>query len=308
MSDFVIISDSACDLGSELRKKFSVDDIIYGYIVYPDGSQKHTDMDWEHISPEDYYKMISNKNIYIKTAQPSPGEIAEVFERHLAKGKDILAIFISTGISGIYGSACAVAEDLREKYPDRKIICIDSLRYSTCLSLLCIYAAMMRNAGKSLEETAEWVNENKNCIHQMGTIEDLFFCKRMGRVSNTAAIMGTLVGIKPLADFNSKGLSHVIGKTRGYTNLYNCIIGYMKKTIINPEKQIIFVAHTARTKEAEKLKKMIEKEFKPKECIITWAGQNCGTSIGPGLIAAFYYGKEISENMEEEKKIIAELA
>ncbi len=308
MSDFVIISDSACDLSSELRKKFSVDDVIFGYIVYPDGTQKPTDMDWEEQTPEEYYKMISNKNIYIKTAQPSPGDITEKFERYLAAGKDVLAIFISTGISGIYGSACAVAEDLMVKYPERKIICVDSLRYSTCLSLLCIYAAMMRNAGYSLEDTAAWVNENKYCIHQMGTIEDLFFCKRMGRVSNAAAIMGTLVGIKPLADFNSKGLSHVIGKTRGYSNLYKCIIGYMKKTIIDPEKQVIFVAHTARLKEAEKLKAMIEKEFKPKECIITSAGQNCGTSIGPGLIAAFYYGNKISDDMEAEKKIIAEFA
>ncbi len=308
MSDFVIISDSACDLGSELRKKYSIDDVIFGYIVYPDGTQKHTDMDWEEITPEQYYKMISNKNIFIKTAQPSPGEIAEVFERHLSKGKDVLAIFISTGISGIYGSACAVAEDLREKYPDRKIVCVDSLRYSTCLSLLCIYAAMMRNAGRTIEETAAWLEENKYCIHQMGTIEDLFFCKRMGRVSNTAAIMGTLVGIKPLADFNNKGISHVIGKTRGYTNLYNSIIGYMKKTIVDPEKQIIFVAHSDRLAECQKLKAMIEKEFKPKECIITTVGQNCGSSIGPGLIAAFYYGTKISEDMEAEKKILAELA
>lgn len=306
MSDYVIISDSACDLGSELRQKYSIDDIIYGYIVYPDGTHKPTDLDWEETTPEDYYKMVSNKNIFIKTAQPSPAEIEDVFVRHLEKGKDILAIFLSTGISGIYGSACNVAVELRERYPERKIICVDSLRYSTCLSLLCIYAAMMRNAGKSMDEVAAWLEENKHRIHQMGTIEDLFFCKRMGRVSNTAAIMGTLVGIKPLADFNDKGLSHVIGKTRGYSNLYNAIIGYMKKTIVDPEKQIIFIAHTARIKEAEKLKKMVEKEFKPKECIITWAGQNCGSSIGPGLIAAFYYGTKISEGLEEEKKILAE--
>ncbi len=307
MSNFVIVTDSACDLTKELRQKYRVDDVILGYLLYPDGSQKKADIDWEEQTPEDFYKMISNKNIFIKTAQPSPGDIADVFERHLQNGKDILAIFISTGISGIYGSACTVAQDLMEKYPDRKIICVDSLRYSACLSLLCIYAAKMRDAGHSLEEVAAWAEENKNHIHQMGTIEDLFFCKRMGRVSNTAAIMGTLVGIKPLADFNDKGLSHVIGKTRGYTKLYSAIIGYMKKTIIDPEKQIIFIAHTARTKEAEKLKALVEAEFKPKECYIVSAGQNCGTSIGPGLIAAFYYGTKISEGLEEEKKILAEL-
>ena len=307
MSDFAIISDTACDMTKDLRERFGLDDVLKGYLIFPDGHEEHGDLDWNNYSPEEYYDIVADKNTFIKTAQPAPAHITEVFEKQLAQGRDVLAVLLSTGISGVYGSSCICAEKLMEKYPGRKIICVDSKRYSTCLSLLCIYACQMRAAGKSLEETAQWLEENKNCVHQIGTVEDLFFCRRMGRVSGTAAFMGTLVGVKPLADFDDKGLSHVIGKVRGRQTMYRAIVDYMKQTIVHPEDQIIFVAHSARPNQAQELYDMVVAEIKPKECIINNVGQQCGTSIGPGLIAAFYYGKPISDGLVEEQKILADV-
>lgn len=307
MSDFVIISDTACDLTKNLRERFGIDDCLRGTLLFPDGHEEYGDLDWNNYTPEQYFAMVGDKKTFIKTAQPSQQNVMETFEKWLAQGKNILSIVLSTGISGVYSVASTCAKQLMEKYPDRKIIVIDSLRYSTSLSLLCIAAGQLRQEGKSLEETAAWVEENKECVHQMGTVEDLFFCKRMGRVSGAAAFMGTLVGIKPLADFDDKGLSHVIGKVKGRKTMYTTIIEYMKRTITNPEKQIIFVAHSARPDEAKDLYDMVVKEIKPKECIIASVGQQCGASIGPGLIAAFYFGNKISAGLEEEAKILAEI-
>ena len=141
----------------------------------------------------------------------------------------------------------------------------------------------------------------------MGVLEDLFFCKRMGRVSATAAVMGTLVGIRPLADLGETGLSTPIGKVRGRKAAIDTSIEYIRRTIENPEEQIIFVTHSVRKEQALELKRRIEEEFRPREVIVTTVSQACGASIGPGLYAAFYLGKPISKGLAEERKLLAEL-
>lgn len=306
-NDFVIISDSACDLNKELRDRFGIADYVPGHVIFPDGSDHKADLDWSEVTPDEYFTMIGNKKNVFSTATPSIPDVTDCYEKYLSKGQDVLAIVLSTGISGTYGVFVNAARELEEKYPDRKIIVIDSLRYSTSLALLCVFAAGLRNMGKSIDEVAEWVENNKGSIHQIGWMDDLFFCKRMGRVSNVAAVMGTLVGIKAMADFNDKGLSHVIGKTRGYGNAYTACVEYMKATIINPETQIIFIAQTLRQKEAEELKAKIKAELNPKEIIMTTVGPSCGPAIGPGFVAAFYFGRKISAGLEKEQQILEKI-
>ena len=141
----------------------------------------------------------------------------------------------------------------------------------------------------------------------MGVLDDLFFCSRMGRVSGVTAIGGTLIGIKPLADFDREGKSHKIGAARGIKNTYRVITEYIKETIIDPEDQIIIVDHSLREAEALTIKKNIEETFNPKEVILTTVGQSCGAGIGPGLFAAFYLGTEISEGLEAETALLKQL-
>lgn len=307
MKNFVIMSDSACDLTKELRERFGVEDYIRGYVHYPDGHSEQADLDWSNINPKDFFEIMADKKSFISTSQASLVEITESFEKYISAGNDVLYVALSSGISGTYNTACIAAKELLEKYPNNRVVCVDSLRYSTALSLLCVYAHQLREEGKTIDETAAWIEENKYRIHQMGTVEDLFYCKKMGRVSNVAAFMGTLVGVKPLADFNNGGLTNVIGKTKGKKGVYDCTIEYMKRTITEPENQIIFIAHTQRLEEAMELKKRVEKAFHPKEVIINTVGQTCSPSIGPGLYAAFYLGKRISDDLAEEKKIIEEI-
>ncbi len=308
MNKFAIITDTSADLSSQQMQRFGIDDYVAGYVVYPDGHSEQGDPDWNNIKPEAYYDLIKNKDNVFKTAQPSPLETREHFERFLKEGRDVLSISLSSGLSGTYSSCTVVARELMEQYPDRKIICVDSLRYSACEGLICIWAARLRDEeGMDIDQVAAWLEKNKSRFHQMGSLDDLFFCSRMGRVSFGVAIAGTLIGIKPLADFSSRGMSEAIGKVRGYSKMIETTIEYMRRTIIDAENQIIFVAHTNRLKQAERLKEEIQKAFNPKEIIINYVGQTCGTSIGPGLVAAFYYGTETTADLKKEKALLSDI-
>ncbi len=308
MSDFAIIPDSACDFTKDIRDRFGIDDYVAGALVFPDGHVERADLDWKNISHEDFFASIKeNKKTPYKTSFANPQEVAEVFEKYLKDGRDVLSIVLSSGLSGTYSSFKLAADSLMEKYPDRKVIVVDSLKYSSAIGLLAICASRMRAEGKTIDETAAWLEENKSRLHQMGVLDDLFFCSRMKRVSNAAAIGGTLVGIKPLADFDRQGLSHIIGKAKGTKGAYRAIIGYMKATIENPGEQTIIIDHSIRAEEAEAVKALVEENFRPKEIIITKVGQSCGPTIGPGLYTVFYFGKEISEDMSEEKAILSEV-
>lgn len=307
MADFVILPDTSCDLIKPLRERFGIEDYISGLVYFPDGHCEKSDLDWEKYDPKWFYESMSDKKNIYKTALAPTGEISETFEKHLAAGKDVLCITLSSALSGTYQTCEMVKNQLLPKYPDRKIICIDSLRYSTALSMIVIAAAMKKSEGYTIEQTAEFVEQNKHRVHQIGPMDDLFFLCKTGRISNFKAFFGTLMGINPMADFNRKGLAQVIGKFKGKKSALDAVIKYMKQTIENPSEQILFVAHSNRPAVASLLRDMIIKEFSPKEVIINDVGMSCGASIGPGLCAAFYWGSEVSENMQVEEAIMKEI-
>lgn len=304
---FVIIPDTACDLEKDLRERFGIEDYLRGTIYYPDGHSEPISLDWEKITPDEYYSSMKGHNVLYKTASVPMGEVREVFERHLEKGEDILSISLSSGLSTSFNESELVAKELREKYPDRKIFCVDSLRYSTSLALLVIKACEKKQAGATIEETYEYIESIKRNIHQMGFMDDLYFLAKTGRVSNFKAFFGTLVGVAPLADFNKKGVSEVLAKAKGRKQAVKATIEYMKKIIVDPEDQIIFIAHSLRKEFADMLAEDIKETFHPKEIIMNDVGMACGASIGPGLCSAYFIGKPMSDNCEEEKAILNEI-
>ena len=307
MAEFVIIPDASCDLTKELRERFDIPDYVSGTFYFPDGKEAVADLDWKLIDPVTYYKSMSDRKTLYKTASAARGNIIAVYEKFLKEGKDVLGFALSSGLSGTYQSCVKVAQELMEKYPERKIIVIDSLRYSTAIALLAIMADKKRKEGATLEETAAYVDEHKHRIHQIGPMDDLFFLVKTGRISNAKAFFGTLMGINPMADFSRQGLSQVLGKFKGKKNAFNAVIEYMRGTIENPEDQIIFVMHSNREQAAQALAQRIRDTFHPREVIINHVGLSCGASVGPGLCAAFYEGKPISENMTEETALMLKI-
>lgn len=311
---FVILADSACDLSKELRERFNIE-YVMGHMTLPDGTERRTTLEWDFTTPEQFYKDIKNKknfdpetkNSLYTTSPASIDEFAEEYKKYLKDGKDILVITISTGLSATNAFAIKAAEQVKEEFPNQKIIVIDSLRYSTGFGLLCVRAALEREAGKTLEETAKWVEDNKCKCHQMGFLDDLTFVAMKGRISKPKAFMGQMIGIKPMAEFSYEGLPSVLGKAKGDNAFYEVALAYIEKTIRDPKDQIIFIAQTARMKQALELKKKIEEKFEPKEVIINDVHPQNGINIGPGLCAAYYFGTEISKDLSVEKEYITQL-
>lgn len=307
MADFVIIPDATCDLPRDLRERFDIPDYIPGVLYLPDGTESRSDLDWENMSQKEFYSILKQKNAFFKTASASIGEATEIIEKQFAQGRDVLVITIAARMS-VTNEVCVKAgESLKEAYPDRRLVVFDSLRYSAGISVQIAAAAYLREQGKSLDETVAWLQKKCDRVHQIGPLDDLFYCKKMGRVSNMSAIMGTLVGIRPLADFNRDGANTVIGKVKGARKAENATVEYVRRTIDHPEEQIVFVAHSNREEEAQSLKARIEQEISPREVLIIPIGQACGPNIGPGLVAAYYYGKPISEGLTEESALMAEI-
>lgn len=306
MSDFVVLADSSCDLPADLRERFGVTDYCPGTVTFPDGHVENADLDWKSISPEDFYGSMNKKNIY-RTAFPSLGVQVEFFEKYLKEGKDILCLCLSSGISGTYGGCVSAANELKDKYPNQKIVVIDTLRYSGGIAMILIKIDEMKKAGKSLDEIATWVEENKLCVHQMGTVDDLFFLKAMGRVSGMAALMGSLINIKPLAETNCKGENEVMTKVKGYNALYDATVKYIEKMGKDLSNQTIVISYTNRKPQALQLKELVENAFHPKEILMLVVGQSCGSSIGPGMANVFFWGDPVTEGLVEERKVVEEI-
>ncbi|MBR6093950.1 MAG: DegV family protein [Lachnospiraceae bacterium] len=307
MSDYVIIPDSSCDLNKELRERFDIPDITRGILYYPDGHSELADVDWETMTPKEFYDSMKGRNVLYKTACPPGEEIIEKYEKHLKAGRDIIAPVLSTALSATYNDCSQVAKELLKKYPERRIVVIDSLRYSTSLALLVISAAMKRKEGAAFEEVVEYLEKEKYRIHQMGTMDDLFFLVKTGRVDGFKAFFGSMIGLNILADFNEKGLSEPIAKLKGKKDAFKAIIEYIDKTVENPSEQIMFIAHSNREEAAKLLAESVKERFNPKELIITEVGVSCGASIGPGLCAVFYKGAPASAGLEKEKALMDEI-
>ena len=305
MADYVLLTDSSTDLTKDLRERFGVDDYLPGNITWPDGSSHDSTLDWEEISSQDFYMSMGKDSMYSTGIKNL--EIQEAFfEKYLKQGKDILNVSLSHSLSNTYDSCRKAAENLKEKYPDRKIICVDSLRYSGGDGLLVSLAGDMKKEGKSLEEVAQWLEDNKHRCHQTGTVDDLKFLAKMGRCSNVSAFMGSLINIKPIAEFNRDGMNQIITKVTGYKKLFAAMVEYMKATI-EPNPKRIFVCHSFRKAQWLQLQELIREEFHPEEIIPTTVNMANGSSIGPGMVVAFYMGKEISEGLVEETKLLEEI-
>ena len=306
MGNFVVITDSSSDLTKEIRERFDIE-YVPGHITLPDGKVVPQLLEWTDDYPrKDFYARIRKGEVY-STSPASPAEYAEVFKKYVMEGKEIISLSISTALSGTYNFTTEARDMVLKEIPDAKIFCIDTLRYSSLQGLMAVYAAMLRDEGKTAEETYNWLEANKNRFHSMGWVDDLKFLAVKGRMSNAKAFMGTLIGIKPLGENSNSGLTTIIGKAKGAKAGYEACLRYIEETIENPQDQIVFVATTDREEDTLKYKQMIEERIKPKEVILTYVFPSCGVNIGPGLMCAYYVGKPISDDMKAETDLMTSI-
>ena len=304
--NYAIFTDASCDLPAELRTRFELDGYLKIYMSTPDSDEVEASVDLNDAELDAFYSSLkANINGY-KTSPCSVDEIISCFEPFLLQGKDVLTISLSSKLSGMYNFMLNAQKILCEKYPERKIIVIDSMKCTTGLGLLTVKACELRAGGFSIEQNAEKIEKIKRSLHHMGSCDDLFFVALKGRISHAKAFFGTLAGVKSMGDFGSDGLINMLAKVSGYKKAQKVIIEYIKRTIKAPNEQIIFIVHSARLEQSKILASLIEENIKPKEVIISSIQHINGINIGPGIFAAFYFGTEITD-LKYEKEIINEI-
>lgn len=303
MREFEIIADATCDLEEALQKKFNVK-IVPGHVRYPDGSDRPSLPEWGDVKAEDFYAALKKDPNGYTTSPANVYEFEQELLKYVEEGKDVLVMTISSGISGAYDFARQARENVLKTHLEANIRVIDSLRFGPGFGLMAVDASKLRAEGKSLDETADYIEQNKNRYHQAGWLDDLSFVAKKGRLTHAKAFFGTLAGVKPIGEFDYNGLTTVIGKAKGAKTAYAALLDYIEKTIENPEEQTIFIAQTNRRKEAEEYQKMIQEKFHPREVLVKDVHPLCGINVGPGLMAAYYVGKPITHGLEVERGIL----
>ncbi len=307
MEKYIILADVTCDLSKEIRDSFGIEDYIEGHVQFSDGRDLKTTLDWSNIEREEFYKTLSNRKIQVNTAPASPEEYYLVFKKYVEMGYKILSISISSKISSTYNVACGAAKRVKEEYPESEIYCFDSFKMSGAMGLLVMHAQVLKNEGKSFEEVIQWLESNKHKTHQMGPIDDLIFVARRGRITMGKAIMGSFAGVKPMGDCSKDGYVSVLTKVKGMNKALEITARYLESMAVNLKEQFVLISHSNREAYALKLKELIEERSSVKKVYVSDVFSGCGTNIGPGMIAVYFLGNEISEDLTDEKNAINNL-
>ena len=307
--NFAILTDAGGDFTREIIAKYGIEETPISTVVWPDGSEKPTDLYWDTMKPEEYFKLMTNKKNNFSSSIPSPQTIIDRLTALAKAGRNIIVITISSAMSGGFSAFTVAAREVMEKYPNIKIEVIDSLRYSGAIDLIAVEASLCREKGMDFDSTAKYLQDFRLRIHQCGFIDDLFFLARKGRIGKGKAFMGNMIGIKPLGDLcNETGQTQIIGKARGYKTVLKLFPEYIKKTIGHSTGKSFVVTYSLREAQALEMKHMIEETFHPENLIFVPVGQSTGCNVGPGLAAAFYAGDEpVSPMCEKEAVILGEL-
>ena len=279
MPTFDIITDSTANLTQNQIKENGIREIPFPY--FSEG-QERPFCALEEFDDVKYYSDIKN-GLKITTSQINPQKYIDFFRPSLEEGSDILFIGLSSGISGSFTS-------LAEEFPERKIELIDSLGASLGEGLLALQAAKYRADGVQLTETAEKIIAMRERMYQVFTVDDLMHLKRTGRLSNAGAIIGTVLGIKPLLKGNPEGKIVAFEKIRGRTRTITAMAEKYLSLVKNAETQTVGIAHANCREDAEQLAKLIREKLPPKEILIVKYEPVTGSHVGPGALALFFEG------------------
>ena len=306
MSDYILSCCSTADLSAELMNARDIHYICFHYEV--DGTTYPDDLG-QSIPFSRFYQMMRD-GAMTRTSQVAVGEYEEYFEGFLREGKDILHLTLSSGISGTINSAMIAAEDLREKYPERRIYIVDSLAASSGYGLLMDRLADLRDSGMNIDEVRDWAEANKlKCLHWFFT-SDLTFFIRGGRVSKASGMIGKMLNICPLLNVDDQGKLIAREKHRGKKKVIHAIVQKMKEQAENgiDYSGKCFISQSDCLSDARAVADAIEAEF-PKldgNVRIFDIGTTIGSHTGPGTVALFFWGQEYSSRATRDRDLQTE--
>lgn len=244
--------------------------------------------------PEDFdgrqfYDLLRGK-AEVRTSMTNTHEFEEHFEKALEKGNDVLYISISSGISGTYNASRIAAEELHDKYPERRIEAFDSMGAGLGIGLLVLRAAEYRAQGMDLDWILSKLSSDRYGLCEYFTVDDLMHLRRGGRLSGVAAVMGTVLNIKPLLRGDEEGKIVVFSKLRGRKKAIAAIAEEYKAKVKDPASQIVAISHGDCLEDAETLAAMVRKIAEPRELIISMHEPFTGIHVGPGMLSLFFIG------------------
>ena len=289
MAEYIISTDTSCDFPLEYVKQHQLPLVTLFYSI--DGVTGENGCPSSDVLKNFYDKMRAGS--MTKTQQASIEDTEKVFREILQEGKDILHIAFSSGLSGTANAARLAAENMMEEFPGRKIIVIDSLCGSLGQGLLVDYALKLQQQGKTMEETAKWLEDHIQNICHLFTVEDLKYLQRGGRISKTTALVGTMIGIKPVLHVDPEGKLVSISKVRGRKQSIQALVNKMEENIgkYRGEKQPIFISHGDCIEDANYLAELVKERFGYDEFLINDVGPTIGAHSGPGTLALFFMGE-----------------
>lgn len=286
MRKFQIVTDSSCDL-----PQYKVDELglkVAQLDVLVEGRPTKEDCD---VDPKEFYKGL-REGLMASTSAANIDKFTKIFEEIVNEGNDVLYIGFSSGLSATYQASTIAASDVMAAHPECKIVTVDSLCASLGQGLLVYHAAALARKGKSIDEVAKFVEDNRLNLCHWFTVDDLHFLKRGGRISAATAVVGSMLSIKPILHVDDEGHLVNVGKTRGRRKSIEEMFHMMEETAIKPADQVIYISHGDCLEDAEYLASLIRDKWGNKEILINFVGPVIGAHSGPGTLALFFLGKK----------------
>ena len=285
---FAIVTDTSANLPSRLLKQYSLSVVPFTFSI---NGAEHVDLDAEEFDAAGFFAAM-RAGAKVVTSQIPPQAFVDCFEPLLQSGQDVLFVSMSSGISGSYGSSEIAANELRERYPERKLICLDTLAASLGEGLLVLRACELREQGKTIGETADALLRERKRMCQIFTVDDLKYLRATGRISAAATLVGTMLSIKPVLKGNEIGQIVQAGKIRGRRQVIEDLAARYEANVVSPETQCVGVAHCDCRGDADLLIKLLRRSKPPKDILLVDYEPVTGSHIGPGSLALFFWSDE----------------
>ena len=284
MADYKIVTDMTADLPEKYCIENDIEVLNFPFSVDDD---QYTNVN--QIDIKEFYKQMREGRV-THTSQLSRADVEECFRRHLDSGKDVVMFVFSSALSGTCASVQNIAEELNEEYKDNKVYVFDTLSASMGEGLFVMKAAEKKAEGLSAEELCKWAEEFRGSVIQIFTVDDLMFLHRGGRVSKTAAVAGSILGIKPILHVSDEGKLVPVKKIRGRKQALKEMVNMMAEQMGDVENPYFTISHGDCKEDAQFVVDEIKKRFGIKKSVMNFVGPVVGSHSGPGTVALFFIG------------------
>ena len=288
MRDYIIMTDSCCDLNAQEAAESGLCVIPLSFTI--GGENYHDSPEHAEMSLSEFYRRLKSGEQSV-TAAANVADFTDAMRSVLESGRDILCIAFSSALSTTYQSACIAAEELRAEYPEAKIIVIDSLSASRGQGMLVWYAAKEKAKGRGIDEVADWVRERIPHQEHWFTVDDLNHLRRGGRLNATSAVIGTVLAIKPVMHCDEEGKLTPVSKARGMKQALTELVNKMDELGTRPlDGQTVFICHADAPESVETVKGMLRERFGITDVRADYIGPVIGSHTGAGTLGLFFFG------------------